>query len=303
MLPRPFGEGWGEGLRCWMCFLWFDGWLTLRAPAGRDVRPATHLLFFASPKKSRQKKGDPTGRVPSLRCGQPAMLAPGAVLRNSLRSLRSLRSNSRSKSVHEAWACCAAHARPTPCASRHGQRGVQLQPGPSLRSAPVLAFARAERSDGPCGFSTPLRLRLRRGACGVARAAQHARASWSDSRGLFERRERSERSEFHRAPRKRCDAGLPRSEAQGSQTWGRFLLPPFLVRTRKGGAPPGAHPGQRGLAESAMKQTTSTIPTPESPSPQPSSHRGKGERKAHIAGGGRIARRSFLPHGLLEPGQ
>ncbi len=303
MLPRPFGEGWGEGLRCWMCFLWFDGWLTLRAPAGRDARPAAHLLFFASPKKSRQKKGDPTGRVPSLRCGQPAMLAPGAVLRNSLRSLRSLRSNSRSKSVHEAWACCAAHARPTPCASRHGQRGVQLQPGPSLRSAPVLAFARAERSDGPCGFSTPLRLRLRRGACGVARAAQHARASSTGSRGLFERRERSERSEFHRAPRKRCGAGLPRSEAQGSQTWGRFLLPPFLVRTRKGGAPPGAHPGQRGLAESAMKQTTSTIPTPESPSPQPSSHRGKGERKAHIAGGGRIARRSFLPHGLLEPGQ
>ena len=224
MLPRPFGEGWGEGLRCWMCFLWFDGWLTLRAPAGRDARPAAHLLFFASPKKSRQKKGDPTGRVPSLRCGQPAMLAPGAVLRNSLRSLRSLRSNSRSKSVHEAWACCAAHARPTPCASRHGQRGVQLQPGPSLRSAPVLAFARAERSDDPCGFPTPLRLRLRRRACGVARAAQHARASLTDSPRLFERSERSEQSEFCGAPRKRCDAGLPRSEAQGSQTWGRFVF-------------------------------------------------------------------------------
>ena len=35
-----------------------------------------------------------------------------------------LRSNSRSESEHEAWSCCAAHARPTPCASRHGQRGV-----------------------------------------------------------------------------------------------------------------------------------------------------------------------------------
>ena len=283
--------------------MWLDGdGVGPASAAGREFAPAGDLLFFVSPKKSRQKKGDPTGRVPSLRCGQPAMLGRGAVLRNSLRA-GALRSNSRSKSVHEAWACSAPHARPTPCASRHGQRGVQLQPGPSLRSAPVLAFARAERSDGPCGFSTPLRLRLRRGACGVARAAQHARASSTGSRGLFERRERSERSEFHRAPRKRCGAGLPRSEAQGSQTWGRFLLPPFLVRTRKGGAPPGAHPGQRGLAESAMKQTTSTIPTPESPSPQPSSHRGKGERKAHIAGGGRIARRSFLPHGLLEPGQ
>ena len=48
------------------------------------MRPAAHLLFFASPKKSRQKKGDPTCRVPSLRCGQPAMLGHGAALRNSL---------------------------------------------------------------------------------------------------------------------------------------------------------------------------------------------------------------------------
>ena len=269
MLPRPFGEGWGEGLRCWMCFLWFDGWLTLRAPAGRDARPAAHLLFFASPKKSRQKKGDPTGRVPSLRCGQPAMLAPGAVLRNSLRSLRSLRSNSRSKSVHEAWACCAAHARPTPCASRHGQRGVEPQHGPSLRSAPGLAVGGAERSDGPNGFSTPWRLRLRRGAFGVARAAQHACASSTGSRGVFERRERSERSEFHRAPRKRCDAGLPRSEAQGSQTWGRFLLPPFLVRTRKGGALPGAHPGQPMHAEPAAAKAAGTEPTPAAHHPHP----------------------------------
>ena len=35
-----------------------------------------------------------------------------------------LRSNSRSESEHEAWSCSAAHARPPPCASRHGQRGV-----------------------------------------------------------------------------------------------------------------------------------------------------------------------------------
>jgi len=212
----------GSGRRnCWPLF---DAWLALHFSAGRDVRPAAHLLSFASPKESRQRKGDPTGRVPSLRFGQPAMLAPGAVLRNSLRSLRSLRSDNRSKSVHDAWAYCVAHARPTPCASRHGQRGVEPQYGPSLRSARAKANTGAERSDGPNGFSTPLRLRLRRGACGVARAAQHARASWTDSPRLFERSERSERSEFCGAPRKRCGAGLPRSEAQGSQTWGRFVF-------------------------------------------------------------------------------
>ena len=35
-----------------------------------------------------------------------------------------LRSDSRSEPEHEAWSCSAAHARPPPCASRHGQRGV-----------------------------------------------------------------------------------------------------------------------------------------------------------------------------------
>ena len=300
LLPRPSGERAGvRGQRRWIRSLLSDVQWFLLASAGRDMRPAAHLLSFASPKESRQRKGDPTGRVPSLRCGQPAMLAPGAVLRNSLCSLRSRRSDNRSKSDHEAWACCAAHARPSPCASRHGQRGVQRQLGPSLRSAAGSAVVGAERSDGSNGFATPLRLRLRRRACGVARAPQDARASWSDSRGLFERRERSERSEFHRAPRKCCGAGLPRSEAQGSQTWGRFLLPPFLVRTRKGGALPGAYPGQRMHAEPRTQQTTANISnalpltpafSPEGrgskpglirrccPLPQPSLQRGEGER-------------------------
>ena len=37
---------------------------------GREFAPAGDLLFFAPPKKSRQKKGGPTGRGPagSLRC-------------------------------------------------------------------------------------------------------------------------------------------------------------------------------------------------------------------------------------------
>jgi hypothetical protein len=35
--------------------------------------PGGNSLFFASPKKSKQKKGDPTVRVPALRFGQPVM--------------------------------------------------------------------------------------------------------------------------------------------------------------------------------------------------------------------------------------
>ena len=45
----------------------------------RVVRPTAHSLFFVSPKKSKQKKSDPTVCVPSLRYGQPAVLAAGGV--------------------------------------------------------------------------------------------------------------------------------------------------------------------------------------------------------------------------------
>ena len=49
------------------------------------ARRRTYFLLLRQ-KKSRQKKGDPTCRVPPLRCGQPAMLVRGAALRNSLRA-------------------------------------------------------------------------------------------------------------------------------------------------------------------------------------------------------------------------
>ncbi len=60
-------------------------------------------LFFASPKKSTQKKGDPAGRVPSLRYGQPAMLEAGVRRRTPCAaSARQLRSNSFGESDNDA---------------------------------------------------------------------------------------------------------------------------------------------------------------------------------------------------------
>jgi hypothetical protein len=43
------------------------------------LAPAGDSLFFASPKKRKQKKGDPAVCVPSLRYGQPAVLGPAGV--------------------------------------------------------------------------------------------------------------------------------------------------------------------------------------------------------------------------------
>jgi hypothetical protein len=58
------------------------------------LAPAGEALFFASPKKSAQKKGDPMVWVPSLRYGQPPVLAESgaelelAALRQSLVLIR-----------------------------------------------------------------------------------------------------------------------------------------------------------------------------------------------------------------------
>jgi hypothetical protein len=112
------------------------------------------------------------------------MLGRGAVLRNSLRA-GALRSDNRSKSEHEAWACCAAHARPTPCASRHGQRVEN-----PIRAIAALGLDK-QRNRGraqrwPVWFSTPVAApaaqRLRGGACTAG-----CTRSCSDSRGLSER--------------------------------------------------------------------------------------------------------------------
>jgi hypothetical protein len=61
------------GLRTRGEFFVFGFWFFL--VRGPGLAPAGDLLFFASPKKRRQKKGDPTVCVPPLRCGQPAVLA------------------------------------------------------------------------------------------------------------------------------------------------------------------------------------------------------------------------------------
>ena len=72
----------------------------------RSVAAAGDLLFFVSPKKPKEKKGDPAVCVPPLRCGQPAVLGPAGVelelaaLRQSLALFRlDLRSSAHTEGV------------------------------------------------------------------------------------------------------------------------------------------------------------------------------------------------------------
>jgi hypothetical protein len=132
---------------------------------GRDVRPAAHLLSFASPKESRQRKGDPGVCVP-LRPGGAKGAACGARVRGGAVELAARTScaalghprrvSSRSRRV-------LRHACPPRTLRSSAQtQGVGAAHGPLLRSAwdarvlrtahPTCGVERcwssAERSDG-----------------------------------------------------------------------------------------------------------------------------------------------------------
>ena len=106
---------------CWLVWCWGRCW--------PGLGPAADLLFFASPKKSRQKKGDPTFRIPfaalrgNLRCSR------AGCRRRTRFAAAQRRSNNCGESDHEAWTSFGVHAHPARCASQHGQRGEGSQTG------------------------------------------------------------------------------------------------------------------------------------------------------------------------------
>ena len=180
------------------------------------------------------------------------MLAAG-VCRVTHFALAALRSDKRGKSDHEADASCGASAHPGCCAPRHGQRG--LDTGTDAGTDTSSRFA---EDQGSCMATPPSpRLRLRRLACAVsmrvgARMLRHLTRRGCPNEAA------QQRSEFHGAPRKRPDAGLPRSAAQGSQTVGRLFFGDFLLaKQKKVTAPPGAPPGSRTRQKHAAKYCNS----------------------------------------------
>ena len=204
------------------------------ASRGRDVRPAAHSLSFASPKESKQRKGDPTVRVPPLRYGQPAMLGRRVLPQNSLRAARSVQTCC-GKSEHEVRVSFGTRTHPPPCASRHAQKGWGKPPGhrcarPGLGRALRTAGAAARSARAPgraqrwpvCG-SPPLLAAPVAGCLRGAHGRLRAHASCSDSPRLSERSAQRAVSSAA-APRKCPDAGLPRSESVGGADWGS----PFL---------------------------------------------------------------------------
>jgi len=170
---------------------------------------------------------------------------PGVASQNSLRSLRSLRSNIRDESVYEAR--CAR--RPQACASRrHTNRPRRAPPAAQgsgrffWRTTPACQQRRVRAGRGaPVG---------RREAQGSWPRAQ--REASTDSSRMFERSERSERSEF-------CDgATRPSIAGQSARSGDRSSGASRHARTRlcrAGGAPHGSH----SRAATGRKQPLQTL--------------------------------------------
>ncbi len=174
------------------------------------------------------------------------MLANGVRRRTRCALARSAQTTAASLTTKHV--CPSAHMPPRPLRSSahpEGQREQNIHTGlcfarPSLRSAWRLRPRdRAERSNGPngcwlfgCSAVHPL---LAAPAAGRLRGGTRvgARVLRALTRRGCQNEAAPQRSEFHGAPRNRHDAGLPRSEAQGSQTGGRLFFGDFLLAKQK----------------------------------------------------------------------
>ena len=241
---------------------------------GRGVRPAAHLLSFASPKESRQRKGDPQSASPFLPVGRKGATCDarswGGVAELAARGLWPRSAQTTATSQITKCVCPAAHA-PTPrpallgAASRGGDRalhgcclgscgwgqfalraadatGAMALPRPRRSEA-----ARAERSNGPCGAPNPFWTCREAQELGwrVCRRT-HALRHLTRRRCLSGVHPQGERSELRGAPQLRASQ-VARSEAkghgqQGRLSFGYFSLAKQRTSTSAAGPRPGSHP-------------------------------------------------------------
>ncbi len=266
LLPPPLGEGWGGGTGPSICSLrLIKGW-------SRGFVPAAESLSFASPKESNQRKGDPTARDPSLRYGQPAVLAFRGVRANSLRS------NTRGPDPRKAALL----------GTRRGEWGWG---GPLLRSANNGLTARGlervrsyacDRQLGHEHGHEYERVRVResqrerrpRAHANLHPTQGRATARWS-SNPLWPRRGAelfadkgprvSEPKASLRGPREKRAPQVARSEAEGRGQWGRLSLVTFFGETKKVTRPPGRNPGSALNTTATYEINRTSAPTPTLP--------------------------------------
>jgi hypothetical protein len=167
-------------IACWLCWLALAG----GSPA------ATHFAF-ASPKESKQRKGDPTVCVPSLRYGQPAVLGPVGVWHK-------LGFASNKCQPWSAW----------PCAPRRSQKGFEVMDTEVKNSKSDVRNPQVPAMAGTClGIRSPPRPgwaeQRRRGRIKILDVRRPRSGLVSKISGHFEQRRLPE------AKRRDPDSGSP----------------------------------------------------------------------------------------------
>ncbi|MDR6521906.1 hypothetical protein J2789_004596 [Variovorax paradoxus] len=243
--------------------------------------PAADLLFFASPKKRRQKKGDPAVCVPSLRYGQPAVLDVGGGPQNSLHcvALRQLRPLSLLR--------LRSSAQPEGSDTRHRFARLWERPGrafallgqgfgPRVDFEPVFRLvvlgetlmrsrcARRLSAPGTAGYHQQAPLETTRSDPAIH--SKHCRRAapavpWRPSAAMARRsaipsgcaEERSvsrirarpclSEASLGETPRNASTAGCPVAQRRGRRQRGRLFFAYFLLaKQKKVGRPPGRVP-------------------------------------------------------------
>ncbi len=202
-------------------------------------------------KKVTKERATPLSASPALCAGATCGARAWGALRNSLRACGApLRQPQR---VSPRSVCPSAHAapRPTLLGAHRGDGGTDIHSGHCF-ARPRFAGAGASRSQAPLApgaahtgssaATTRVAVRLfgshpLLAAPAPGRLQGGSRASARLLRQLTRRGCPSgaaqQHSEFRGAPRNRTGAGLPRSEAKGSQTEGRLFFAYFLLAKQK----------------------------------------------------------------------
>jgi hypothetical protein len=183
--------------------------------------PGSNSLFFASPKKSKQKKGDPTCCVPALRYGQPAVLGSGGV------SLNSLRSNT------------AIPDPPEPALLGASRRGGE-------KEYRIPEETRTRRGESLWGFVLVFVFGPR---------SPLSRPGWAEERRGKRIRDRAclSAASLRETPLDSSTAGCPKRSV-GTQTAGRLFFGDFLLAKQKKVTCRRATPGQQNSAKNTIAE-------------------------------------------------
>ena len=203
--------------------------------------------FLCLAKERNQRKATPSLRPLRCAAGQTcvARLAGCAA---ELTARCALRSDNRGESVYEARACCAARATPQAPRRRRSHRGFEVHTGHRCARPPrrgrFAPRARGRAQRWPVWFPLPsARAEERRAWGGRVQRSMHALCALTHC-GCLNGAPQA-RSEFRSAAPRLSTAGCPEAKRRGHAKWGRLSLVPFFGETKKGTAPPGAHPGRQ----------------------------------------------------------